>query len=458
MPPETGLFIGDEPSLMVTSQFQYRKARDAFPCFDEPHLKATFSLSIGRHREELSCSNTDPLVLGLPMTSSQEYVWDHYKPTPVMSTYTLALMVSKYGFTEAFTKRGVRYRTWYAKEEVQKTQKLTENSVKIMDYLQETVFKDIPFPLEKMDQIIVPNHAAHGMENWGMMTLKLSELKPYLAQYPSTFITDKLLVHELAHQWHGNLVTCAWWNELWLNEGFASYWESVGLLALHSKDYVSQMRLINRQYEAFKQDDTMKLPMVIKENNETEAFLFGFNPYFYDRGASIVTMIADMLGQDAFLASVQNFLKTKSYSTAVTDDLWVALKDQAEMSPFFHHTNLTINEILDPWVKRPGYPIVAIIRNNSSKKVTARQSTVICKEQDECTMTQDENLWHIWVTYYSPVSGVSGSQLLLPMASQELAVPTAAKDEALVCNRGQKGYFRVRYDEGNLLKLKELLI
>ena len=73
-------------------------------------------------------------------------------------------------------------------------------------------------------------------------------------------------------------------------------------------------------------------------------------------------------------------------------------------------------------------------------------------------MTQDENLWHIWLTYYSPVSGVSGSQLLLPKASQELAVPTAAKDEALVCNQGQKGYFRVRYDESNLLKLKELFI
>ena len=178
-----------------------------------------------------------------------------------------------------------------------------------------------------------------------------------------------------------------------------------------------------------------------------------------DRGAIIAYMIASMLEQDTFLASVRNYLRVNAYSNANTDDLWTQMELGAQASGFFGNmTSLSIEDIMDPWLKLPGYPIVSITRDYTTGKVTAIQRTIACLEDDTCRLAAPPNLWHIWMSYYSPVAGVSGAQMLLPLASQELEVPLAAKDEALICNRGQQGYFRVRYDTSNILKVAELLL
>ena len=131
-----GLYTADDMNLMAITQFEEKHARHAFPCFDEPHLKATFSLSIGRHKDQVTCSNAAEIAFGQPMSGSNQYVWDHYKPTPVMSTYLLAIMVSPFGYTEAFSNRGIRFRTWFLKESLDWSKKISESGAKVMDYLQ----------------------------------------------------------------------------------------------------------------------------------------------------------------------------------------------------------------------------------------------------------------------------------------------------------------------------------
>ena len=112
-----------------------------------------------------------------------------------------------------------------------------------MDYLQEEVFKEVEYPLKKMDQIVVPNKSG-AMEKWGIMTFGYSILSKFITSEmmgnQSTYFVDTFLVHELVHQWHGNLVTFAWWNEFWINEGITSYWESIGMLALYAQELVIQ--------------------------------------------------------------------------------------------------------------------------------------------------------------------------------------------------------------------------
>ena len=153
-----------------------------------------------------------------------------------MSTYTLAIMVSKYGYTEAFSKGGIKFLTWFFKENLKWARRVTEHEVIIMEYLQEKVFKEVKYPLKKMNQIVVPNKSG-AMENWGIMTFGYSILTKLKTSEimgdQSTYFVDTFLVHELVHQWHGNLVTCAWWNEFWLNEGMTSYFESIGMLAFY---------------------------------------------------------------------------------------------------------------------------------------------------------------------------------------------------------------------------------
>ena len=469
---QSGLYISPDGGIsnvssVAITHFEFTFARHVFPCFDEPHLKATFSLSIGRHRDEVSRSNAEPLVLGAKIQGSDEYVLDHFNPTPIMSTYILAIMVSRLGYSEAFSQRGVRFCSWYSKDQGHKwANKFTKNSVKIMDHLQETVFKGVLYPLKKMDQVFVTNLVFSAMENWGIITYKLSSPQSYMKSEVfgegGTFGADYMIAHELAHQWHGNLVTHAWWKEWWLTEGFATYFQEFGLRALYPKKFIRQMLVTKKgQYGAFLKDTFKALPMVLNESGNFTAFMdMNTNSYlFYNRGASIITMLAGMIGQETFLTGVRKYLKSLAYSTAVTEDLWTQLEHEARASGFF--TNLkaqSIKEIMDPWVVRAGYPILTISRNYSSGRVTISQSTLICQEDFICKTFQPENLWHVWMTYYTPGAGISGAKMLEPTATQELDLFPAEIDEALLCNRGQEGYFRVRYDDQNILKVAELMM
>ena len=177
------------------------------------------------------------------------------------------------------------------------------------------------------------------------------------------------------------------------------------------------------QYGAFRQDTFKRLPMVLNESGNFTAFMdMHTNSYlFYNRGASILTMVAGMIGQEIFLTGVRKYLTNHAYSTVVTDDLWTRIDHEARATRI---TAQSIKEVMD----------------------------FICK------IFQPENLWHVWMTYYTPGAAIMGAQMLEPTASQELDLPPAARDEALICNRGQQGYFRVRYDDRNILKLAELMM
>ena len=194
--------------LMSSTKFEPNGARKALPCFDEPKLKATFTVSLARPKEYTSLGNMPIKEEGVVMEEDEGYLWDHYEKSVNMSTYLLKWVVSKYGYAEAETERGIKVRAFYGKNFTKSMEYAAQSGAKIMDKL-EQVFK-MEYQLPKMDMVTVPFFKAGAMEEWGLMSFRF-----YLLQFEEESSTlrynvDNVISHELVHQWAGNLVTCAW--------------------------------------------------------------------------------------------------------------------------------------------------------------------------------------------------------------------------------------------------------
>ncbi|KJZ73130.1 hypothetical protein HIM_07514 [Hirsutella minnesotensis 3608] len=434
----------DEWHYMFSTQFESCDARRAFPCFDEPNLKATFDFEIEVPVDQVALSN-----MPVKATSPSKDGWNvvSFETTPVMSTYLLAWAVGDFEYVEAHTER--RYNGKQLPVRVYTTRGLKEqgqwalwHAPKIIDFFSQ-IF-DIDYPLPKSDLLAVHEFTHGAMENWGLVTYRTTRVlfdeKTSDAQFRNA--VAYVVAHELAHQWFGNLVTMDWWDELWLNEGFATWVGWYAVDHLHP-DWQVWAQFVNEGMEAAFRLDGIRAshPIHVPVRDALDVNQI-FDSISYLKGCSAIRMLANHLGVETFLKGVSNYLKAHAYGNAKTRALWDALSEASGKD---------VTKLMGPWISCVGHPVLTIAEEPGqiSIKQSRFLSTGDVKAEDDTT------------TWWVPL-GLEGKKGQAGIASdlsltQKTDTIRDVDDEFYKLNSGATGFYRVNYPPARLAKLSTQL-
>ncbi len=422
--------VGDEKRIMATTQFEATDARRAFPCWDEPAIKATFEATLEVPEDRVAISNM-PIVESKTAPGGIKAV--RFAESPIMSTYLLAFIVGEFDHVEQKTKEGVVVRVYTPLGKKDQGRFALDVASRTLSFFDD--YFGIPYPLPKMDLIAIADFAAGAMENWGAVTYRETAIlvDPDQSSEATRQRVAVVIAHELAHQWFGNLVTMEWWTHLWLNEGFASWIEYLAVDKLFPEWQMWTQFVysdLSRALDLDGLENTHPIEVEVKDPNEISEI---FDAISYSKGSSVIRMLAGYLGEETFRRGLHDYLKRHQYNNATTEDLWRAL-GEASGKP--------VKEIMDTWTKQGGYPVLSVEEKSGSLLLNQARFFLSGIPRKEKDTTQ----WQI------PV-GVAGADLAIE-ASTLLGTPsgqvklTEQKKGWLKVNNGQTGYYRVKYSPG----------
>ncbi|XP_070557699.1 aminopeptidase N-like isoform X2 [Ptychodera flava] len=449
--------IGGETRWICNTKFTPNYAREVFPSYDEPHFRSTFDLVIAHRSKRWAMSN---MPITHNVTLDDDWIETHFNTTPNMVTYLLVMVLADFPSVETTTKYGYPFRVWAREDRLYAANYSLYTGSEMLTYFEELI--DVPYGLPKMDMVAIPDYAAGATEFWGCILYRESRLlydedvnTPYNQQSVAAIIA-----HELAHMWFGNYLTCDWWSEIWLNEGFASFYEFPAVDHVHP-DWKMDHQFSNLDLEsAFRVDaaSSSAAPLVRPVSGWRDEITGVFDTTSYSGGSSRYRSLRAFLGADVIHAGIVSYVKNNLYSPVVSDQLWeeLTLADAA-------HGGTNVKKVMDTWSLQHGHPVVTVNRTTSSMAVVTQQHFL--SDPNDAVTDKWPNLGYTW---YVPMTYTFESDLtfddplkhfqwLNKEVTGELDLSMASASDWVVVNLNQVGFYRVNYDDENWNRLAEQL-
>ncbi len=419
-----------KPKFLATTQFEAADARRAFPCWDEPAAKATFDVSLITEKNHTAISNTN-VVSRKQLGTKTLY---KFARTPVMSTYLLYLGVGEFEFLSGrIGKTLIRIATTKGNSS---KGKFSLDLCKKLLRSYESYF-GVKYPLPKLDLIAVPDFASGAMENWGAITFR----ETILLYDPKTSSTQtkqhiaEVVSHELAHQWFGNLVTMEWWNDLWLNESFATFMATKFVDKFYPEWKLWDQFLEDTMNTAMGLDSlNSSHPIDVKVKSPSEIREI-FDAISYDKGGCVLRMLESFVTEKMFRAGLRVYLKKFAYKNAKGDDLWNEIGKASRMP---------VRSMVNSWLGQVGFPLVEAQKQDS--KLVLSQKRFVHEKKGK-----QNGLWQI------PVSISQDHKTTHKLVTKPRDV-IPIKDSSVVINSGRTGFYRVKYSADLLDDLRHLVL
>lgn len=439
------------------TQFEPTAARRAFPCWDEPLLKATFAVTMISRADTVNLSNMsiaseeiyqpqitkveDPSLEALfsaLTTEDSQWKISKFETTPPMSTYLVAYANGRFAYLESSYKSPLSGKTrplriYSTPDVIHQAQYALDIKAKVLPIYEE-IF-DIEYPLPKLDTLVAHDFDAGAMENWGLITGRTSAflLDPKKADMAAKKRVTVFQSHEIAHMWFGDITTMEWWDYLYLNEGFATLMGEVIVVDRVYPEWKVDSEFISQHLnDALDLDAKLSSHPIEVHCPDANQINQIFDSLSYAKAGSVLRMLSNYVGQERFLKGVSIYLKRHLYGNTVTKDLWQGISDS---------TGIDVPKIMDNWISKIGFPILTVTENENG--IVVRQDRFL--ESGPAEEKDNETIWTVPLALLTASDKVSvDNSVVLDTREKTLAIDTS---KPFKLNAGTYGVYRVLYSD-----------